>query len=1375
MTRILRRLVKWFYLAIALLLILFAVLVQSGRSFSYLVTDHQQKIADYLSKKLDAKVSIQQLQMDWQGLKPGIELRHVQLHSAEGQPIVSFDHAMMRLDILRSLRNFSLVWNDLSIEKVNIRFQQQADGFWKIPGWKKSASPSSTKNQSNFDPLIDTLLLSHHMSVRESNLVFEFNNQKTLSLVAPNLLLENKGNFHRLSLQVDIENQPRSLYLLVEAKGDPRNTKRLNAQAYLELNEFPTSEPLQAAMSFLLSGQKSHLSSEGNLSAKIWMDSREAGEGFNLTGELNLQRLVVEIQQRHLALDQFSVDLVGHWLFSGKWNLGLQNIHAQLASEKIENTNLVASSNGFKQAVQLRLDHLDLQQTHQLLDRAGIVGEDRLKNTLNGLQPKGHLSQLQLTLPYQDTKNWQLAARLQQVSVEASQGVPGLASVDGYVQAGAKGGFISIDSRNGFSMFFPTVYQEPMQYDRMSGQVAWHLQKDNNQVYVNSGALHFYQGDEHTTGYMWLSMPWIKGTANVDLALQIQSEQLNPSLYKKYTPKTLSPNLLEWLSKSIGEKNPGTAKNIGFVYRASLNIKEPYGRSFQLAMHLENAALKYHADWPEIKQLTGSFRVDDARIYADINKAQLFATQIDHAQLEMYPKKNSTGSLLSINATMNGSASDGLRILREGALRRYIGNSIDSWFMSGNIKTKLDLIIPVGTSDQSDALQQVESEVDAPVFEIRNLNLQTKDLKGKIIYNSKTGLSSENLQAILFNEPINAHLTTIQQDEQRRTRVNIEGAIDTDALTKWTQRPETQFLKGRMPYQLTIDLKHNNKTAEDDSAVKGVLQSSNAFINDAFAEITLTSDLRGVAVDLPKPYGKKAGSKRPLTFNLWLQPHYSQIRATYDGKVDSLFRLQRGEHGRLLNANIALSNEAKFASDDGVHASEFLVSGYLGSFDLDSWKTTQQRYNQYQQTLTPKAESSDQPDEIAGLPFKANINLGEYELGKVKFQDVNVIATPSESGWNLLIDNPKVQGKVNIPRDSALALNLDLQYLYLDTNESLKGNDSSSITPQEKVDPRKLPLADIRVEELFIDGEAWGDLGFEIRPNSQGVLIDNIQGTLRGMSMHHQQINSRGAQLFWQVNEQGDISRFAGRLTAKNMADVLRQWKKPEMVESSNAELKVDVNWLSAPQDFHLVDIAGLIEINLNEGRFHREATAGDGLLRLMSILNFDSLARRLRLDFSDLYKTGLAYEQISGKVSFDRGTMTFVEPLVVRSPSSDLQMAGSLNLRDETINTRIVANLPVAGNLTFYAALATGLPAAAGVYLVSKIFKKQVNQFASVSYTMTGSWEKPKVKFDRLFESEDSLRKKTDTEKSTKEKQPDLSFIFESNPYLKPTMGAML
>jgi len=87
-------------------------------------------------------------------------------------------------------------------------------------------------------------------------------------------------------------------------------------------------------------------------------------------------------------------------------------------------------------------------------------------------------------------------------------------------------------------------------------------------------------------------------------------------------------------------------------------------------------------------------------------------------------------------------------------------------------------------------------------------------------------------------------------------------------------------------------------------------------------------------------------------------------------------------------------------------------------------------------------------------------------------------------------------------------------------------------------------------------------------------------------------------------------------------------------------------------------------------------------------------------------------------------------------APSSNLRFAGTFDLQNEQLDSKLVATLPVGGNLTFLAAVAAGLPAAAGIWAVSKIFKKQVNKVASVSYHIHGSWADPQMEFDRLFDS---------------------------------------
>ena len=87
--------------------------------------------------------------------------------------------------------------------------------------------------------------------------------------------------------------------------------------------------------------------------------------------------------------------------------------------------------------------------------------------------------------------------------------------------------------------------------------------------------------------------------------------------------------------------------------------------------------------------------------------------------------------------------------------------------------------------------------------------------------------------------------------------------------------------------------------------------------------------------------------------------------------------------------------------------------------------------------------------------------------------------------------------------------------------------------------------------------------------------------------------------------------------------------------------------------------------------------------------------------------------------------------------PSGRMSMAGTFNLLDETAEAKLVATLPVATNLPWVVALLGGVPAAAGVYITSKIVSKQVDRLSSISYQLNGPWDDINISVDEIFASE--------------------------------------
>ena len=137
-----------------------------------------------------------------------------------------------------------------------------------------------------------------------------------------------------------------------------------------------------------------------------------------------------------------------------------------------------------------------------------------------------------------------------------------------------------------------------------------------------------------------------------------------------------------------------------------------------------------------------------------------------------------------------------------------------------------------------------------------------------------------------------------------------------------------------------------------------------------------------------------------------------------------------------------------------------------------------------------------------------------------------------------------------------------------------------------------------------------------------------------------------------------------------------------------------------------------------------------------------------------------LSYNSLDGTLHFENGIASLRDPLRMKMPSGRMSMAGDFDLLEEQVDGRLVATLPVATNLPWVVALMGGLPAAAGVYITSKLVEKQVDRLSSISYKISGPWDDIDVEVDRIFASDlkDEKREKQAGKQKQKDKQDNES-----------------
>jgi len=98
------------------------------------------------------------------------------------------------------------------------------------------------------------------------------------------------------------------------------------------------------------------------------------------------------------------------------------------------------------------------------------------------------------------------------------------------------------------------------------------------------------------------------------------------------------------------------------------------------------------------------------------------------------------------------------------------------------------------------------------------------------------------------------------------------------------------------------------------------------------------------------------------------------------------------------------------------------------------------------------------------------------------------------------------------------------------------------------------------------------------------------------------------------------------------------------------------------------------------------------------------------RANMNQLFDPGVTFDRAVGRFEFDKGLMR-IPDFSIEGSGGYFSFTSDVDLLNETLNGELVVTLPLVENIPWVAALAGGLPVAAGTYLISKVFEDQVNQ----------------------------------------------------------------
>lgn len=1293
---LLKKVIRRIVLLLAFLVIGFALLVSIGREVIDDLDRYRPQINLYASEALGLNIESGKLEGSWYQFTPKVTAVDLAIFApGHNTPAITLDYASLDLNLVQSILSRRLVWRELHLGNVNLTAKEDAGGNWTIAGLP-------LKGSGDGSGVLDVLLYSAYLDIKLVSLNLEFFSGTETVLEARNILLENSGDFHRLLASVNLAGEEHSAQLIVEGWGDHRDEDGFDALAHLKLNRINFTGSLNALAKDWFPKTVERIGDiETDIDGEIWIKTAKGGQA-NLVGHLSAAEIPLNWLEDIAPVTNFRADVTG-WFTPGEdWGLRLQELDFDWGDLHIDPLNInLLQKVGAKWGVgSLAVSQINLTLLDDLLGKTHLAPEKILK-VVQQLQPAGTVRNLHLNLSLENDKpDVRLRANLDNISVASWRGAPAGRQIYGYIEVQNASGFVELDSPNGIALHYPQVFDEHMEHSSMKGQVHWQWDTEKRVVEIASGPLEMDGEEGQGRVYLYLNLPVGQPDLKPEMYLSVGVRNTHSRYRNRYIPDNLSPGLLDWLDQSIGDTH---IPEVGFIWRGPL-VNDKSGmdnlRSIQLYLRTVDGKLKFQPDWPALDHLNAVVTLDTSELDAEILTANIGKAEVERAEVRVRPgitnKEGANNFNLLVTGEVAADLGDAVDILAQSSLKSHVAG-LTSWELSGKSNIHLDLTIPL-IANAAGGSYNVDTKIYQGLMSLPETDIAIKQLQGVLSYRDNKGLFSPELKGSFWGEPVVASLETQKKD----LLINVNGRFSMPVLGQFLNLPSDQVLLGKTNVQAKVFV-----PLEDISLP---------------IQLQVNSNLKGAEINVPAPFGKKAGSERNTELKVIFDDTID-IQIAVDESIHSHLQLKQGSISRGL---LAVDSEHTGLPEEG----QLLVAGHLKSFSLAPW---QEAYPKLLDTHVNGEDDASKP----GLTPVFHVTIEQLDIAGFTLEQAAVNGGYQDESWMIGIESDRIEGHVLIPQDTTTPMLIDLERLSLPTPTEA-GGDASAL------EPTSLPHIQLSIRNLSVGDKHFGGANLLMEPQPNGVKISGIDANLLGLQVGNK---DHQTSLEWTVDNNRHHTIFDGLLRAGDVGEIMKAWQLPTILDSKEAHFFAELNWDGRPWEISSTTMSGVMSLHFENGHFYKAPTgAANALIRLVGLFNFDNWIRRLRLDFSDLFEKGMSYHEMHGGLVFDHGELTFDAPMVVKLPSGRIRLEGTANLISEEINAQLVTTLPVGTNLPWVAAAIGGLPAAAGVYLTSKVFKKQVDKLSSISYSIKGSWNDPEIKVQKIFSNNTSNDKKPKT-----------------------------
>jgi uncharacterized protein YhdP len=589
----------------------------------------------------------------------------------------------------------------------------------------------------------------------------------------------------------------------------------------------------------------------------------------------------------------------------------------------------------------------------------------------------------------------------------------------------------------------------------------------------------------------------------------------------------------------------------------------------------------------------------------------------------------------------------------------------------------------------------IDINVDILLKDIRNTRVKGTarvrggrcELPGGVPINEVNGLiefterkvSSDAIQAVFLGGDTKGRLVTIEEAQPPVMKLMATGTAATDHLKPWVGEHMLTWFDGVAPWQGSVT------------------------IDGGRVDIAGESDLQGVQVTVPAPLMKEASEPSKFTLAMTVGgPEVPQtLSVSYKEKMRARFKASIGSDGSLFdNSLISIGSDSAAPLKPGVN---FLIEE--DKVNLDDW------ISEIIDLASLETESEETDSSFMDAMRSINISVKDPVLLGYQTGALNITAVSVDGlYWIGTLDGENVDGTMQIqPRDDIGHYAFNLDYLNLDT----AANDDAPLEPVDySLSPASFPSLVLNINSFRFEGKSLGQLSLEAKPSAQEWRVDKL-------TLAHNGIRTEASGLWRNSEDYGSLTTIEFNTDIDQAENALNDMDFDGFVRKGKGSVNGELRWIGAPHEFGYSRLNGRFDASIKEGELVKVEPGGG---KLLGLLNFNALARRLVFDFRDVFVSGLQFDRMRYAGVLADGEVIFTDAFIF-SPAVFVRMEGKLDLDKELVDMEVHIAPELGGNIALLSALANPT-AGAVVFITQRLFKDEMRNSSFKSYRALGTWE---------------------------------------------------